>query len=136
MATKNGKTTYHLTDPRIGGPHNVAVGTYYIPSGGTWIAYVHTHPISSAFSLKDNEIVVDNQVNGYVIGPNYRLLIMEPGDNVGFFVAQIRPTRLTQIEMGSLNYLQISWENHFEGGDCEGYKCGYYDWPGDETRYD
>ena len=30
MATKNGKTTYHLTDPRIGGPHNVAVDTYYL----------------------------------------------------------------------------------------------------------
>ena len=129
--TKNGSTSFYLTQTRSGNPHSASISTSNIPNNGEFVAYVHTHPNSNSFSEADLDVATDLNINAYVVGPNLQLQRYDYQDNsISNVGGIIVPTPLTDAQKTDLNNMIVSWESHFVDGVCpDGFECENKLWP-------
>jgi len=130
----NEKTYYFATTPRPGEPHQSSpIGSAYVPSGGTFVAYIHTHPNGLVFSVQDKQIADSFKVNAYVATPNNELLRYNHNSGTDpFSLGAITPRTLTAAEKQQLEKdFRASWDAHFDSdGKCpNNHGCENMDWP-------
>lgn len=126
---KNGK--YYYYDVHSGNPHSVNVSTI-VPSGATYIGYIHTHPNSESFSDADKNFADNHGGLAYVVTPLHNVKRYNSTTNVEDTVyTNLAIRSLTNDEKESLvSSLSSVWYGHLVSGVCpNGFHCETKTWP-------
>ncbi len=122
-------TLYYYTPPVAGEPHYVYPPLNSVPENVTKVAYSHTHPNSNKFSQLDKKFAVDNQLYGYVNGPDLMVRKYNYITEESVEVGTITPKPLTVSEKQSLyEEFYNSWYNHLNNEGI-GFDCESKTWP-------
>ena len=127
----NGK--YYYYNVHSGNPHSVGVSKS-VPSGATYVAFIHTHPNSENFSSADKDVAESFGGYAYVVTPSYSLKRYATSNNATttpYTNLTIYP--LTSSEKASLkSSLSSTWYGHFVDGTCpSNFGCENKIWPND-----
>lgn len=122
---------YYYYNVRSGEPHSVTISPS-VPSGATYVAYIHTHPNSEFFSSTNKSAA--NTLGGYafVVTPSYSLKCYSSTSGEEQTLSTGLPIYpLTDSEKSSLKTsLSSVWYGHFVDGKCQdGFKCENKIWP-------
>lgn len=122
---------YYYYNVHCGEPHSVTVSNS-VPSGATYVAYIHTHPNSEYFSDADKAIAGSLGGNAYIATPSYTLKRYNPyNDNTAIVYVHMSIFGLTDSEKTNLvSDLGSTWYGHFVSGVCpDGFGCENKTWP-------
>ncbi|MBR5948515.1 MAG: DUF4329 domain-containing protein [Clostridia bacterium] len=130
---KSGKYYYYAV--HFGKPHSVGVSTA-VPSGATYVGYVHTHPNSPDFSPSDKDFANTHGGLAYVVTPSYYVKKYNSSTKVVTTLGKVTPYSLNPIKVAVLiaNTLPV-WLNHIaecaaNGGRCpKNFGCENKSWP-------
>lgn len=125
----NGK--YYYYNVHSGEPHSVSVSES-VPSGATYVAYIHTHPNSENFSTADKNVAKSFGGYAYVVTPSYsvkRYATSTDTTTTPYTDLTIYP--LTSSEKSTLkSSLSSTWYGHLVDGVCpNGFGCENKTWP-------
>ena len=125
---------YYLTPTVSGNPHSTPIPLNSVPSNGTAVAGVHTHPNSHRLSDGDLIWVQNNQLDIYAVTPAtlqstsaFHLLIYDVSASETRNLGSISLRHLTVNERNALEAIyRTSWNDHLPG---PGFGCADMNWP-------
>lgn len=122
---------YYYQNVHYGEPHSVSVSCT-VPSGATYIGYVHTHPNSEYFSDADINFAEAHGGYAYVVTPLYKLKKYDSSTNVTSTIyTSMTIYSLTAAEKNNLvSELEPIWNAHIASGPCD-FNCNTKTWPND-----
>lgn len=125
----NGK--YYYYNVHNGNPHDVSVSSS-VPSGATYVAYIHTHPNSNSFSDADISAATTLRGDAYVVTPSLsvkKYTYSTGSTTTPYSNLTIYP--LSDSEKSSLvSSLRSVWNGHFKNGVCpKNFGCENKTWP-------
>lgn len=125
----NGK--YYYYNIHSGNPHSVGVSKS-VPSGATYVAYIHTHPNSENFSTADKDVAESFGGYAYVVTPSYSVKrYISSTDITTTPYIGLTIYSLTNSEKSTLkDSLSSTWYGHLVDGVCpSGFGCENKTWP-------
>ncbi|MBQ7170844.1 MAG: DNRLRE domain-containing protein [Clostridia bacterium] len=124
---------YYYYNVHAGEPHSVIVSNS-VPSGATYVGYIHTHPNSEDFSNSDTSIADSWGGYAFVVTPSYSVKRYSAltGTTLTLYTG-VAPYSLTIEEKDDLYascYSTWYGPSHFINGECSsGFGCETKTWP-------
>ena len=128
----NGTTYFSYTNSIVGDAHSVQPFDMSggVPTNGTIVSGLHTHPNSNNFSQADMNWAKNNSIGIYVVSPNRSLQLHSDNGN-GYVTTTVaiglQTRQLSAYEQYSLQQqYQAQWNTHIQAA-C-GFNCANMTW--------
>lgn len=122
-------SNYYYTNVQIESPHGCPNININVPSGTTYIGYIHTHPNSDDFSSADKSYAENSGGNAYVVTPSAQIKRYNyVSKTITTVASSFEWHPLTDSERSALvNKCQSAWNAHLSQA-C-GFGCSSKPWP-------
>ena len=122
-------SNYYYTNVQIESPHGCPNININVPSGTTYVGYIHTHPNSESFSPSDKSYAESTRGNAYVVTPQRKIYRYNYASKTETTVAtSFDWHELTDSERTTLvNNCRSAWNSHLAQG-CD-FGCSTKTWP-------